>query len=985
MSKTDNNNIVTEYLKTSEEYKKKYGNRSILLYQVGSFFEIYALKDPNTNIIVGSNIEDVCKVCDLNYAEKKIYIGENIVLMAGVRDYVLDKYLKILTDNNYTAVVFVQEKITENKFKRVFHAVYSPGTYISFETDSSPKISNNIMCIWIEKTKPFVNTTRDSIICGISVVNNFTGESYIFEYQTTFLMNPTSFDELERAVSIYLPSEIILITPFDDKIQNTILQYIGALNLNINIIKPIPEKVKNCEKQIYISKIISTFFGDESYNICSEFSTYLIATQALCFLLDFIKEHNPNLVRKLSFPEFTNKSDRIVLANHTLQQLNIINDNDNQMGNLSSVSSFLNRCCTSMGKRSFFNQITNPTSNIEWLNSEYNMIDYLLTSENSHIIDYLRKKLPQIRDLEKISRQLVIKKLYPNTIFHMYNSIFVINEIYNYLKDYTQLIDYCGKISKINELLEYIREILVIEDCKNIVSVTSFDTNIINSGVSLELDSIIIKQKSDKETFISVKELLNYWMRTHEKDTKNTEYIKCHETEKSGCSLQITKRRGQILKSYIKSQLDTAHNANFTINNCIFHLKDFELRNASSNMDEIIFPELQQICKRMLNIDNELNNEIAKVYNKFLFDLEDKFFDVIENIAKFVIKLDVLHCKSFIAKKYNYCKPIIDNCSQKSFVSTEGLRHCLIEHINQNEIYVTNDLSLGTNDINGMLLFGTNAVGKTSLIRALGISLIMAQTGLFVPSKTFVFKPYTAIYSRILGNDNLFKGLSTFAVEMSELRVILKMADENSLILGDEICSGTETVSALSIFITTLCKLDKMKSSYIFATHFHEITKYDEVKEIKTMVMNHLSVTYDAENECLVYDRKLQNGTGDSNYGLIVAKSLFLPEDFMDDAYSFRRKYFPSSSGELSSNITVYNAKKIKGICEMCKIDYAEEIHHLIPQKNANKEGFIDNFHKNHPANLQSLCGKCHLKIHHEGDNFKPQLRKKTTKGYVIK
>ena len=125
MSKSENN-IVSEYLQLSNEYKKKYGNRSVLLFQVGSFFEIYALRDPNTGVISGSSIEDVCKVCDLNYAEKRICVGDSNVLMAGVRDYVLDKYLRILTDNNYTAVVFVQEKVSEAKFQRVFHAVYSP-------------------------------------------------------------------------------------------------------------------------------------------------------------------------------------------------------------------------------------------------------------------------------------------------------------------------------------------------------------------------------------------------------------------------------------------------------------------------------------------------------------------------------------------------------------------------------------------------------------------------------------------------------------------------------------------------------------------------------------------------------------------------------------------------------------------------------------------------------------------------------------------
>ena len=131
-------------------------------------------------------------------------------------------------------------------------------------------------------------------------------------------------------------------------------------------------------------------------------------------------------------------------------------------------------------------------------------------------------------------------------------------------------------------------------------------------------------------------------------------------------------------------------------------------------------------------------------------------------------------------------------------------------------MYVTNDVCVGNVkkekdcvNTDGILLYGTNAVGKTSLIRALGISVIMAQSGLFVPCSSFKYKPYTAIFSRILGNDNIFKGLSTFAVEMSELRVIMKMADKNSLVLGDELCSGTEMESALSIFVAGLSKLHR--------------------------------------------------------------------------------------------------------------------------------------------------------------------------------
>ena len=127
--------------------------------------------------------------------------------------------------------------------------------------------------------------------------------------------------------------------------------------------------------------------------------------------------------------------------------------------------------------------------------------------------------------------------------------------------------------------------------------------------------------------------------------------------------------------------------------------------------------------------------------------------------------------------------------------------------MNNDEIYIANDIILNMKKDNfprGILLFGTNAVGKTSFIKSIGICIIMAQSGFFVPCSYMKYKPYKNIFTRILGNDNLFKGLSTFAVEMCELRTILTQCDKNSLILGDELCSGTESDSALSIFVAGL-------------------------------------------------------------------------------------------------------------------------------------------------------------------------------------
>jgi DNA mismatch repair protein MutS len=1015
-------NIMNEYIDLTKEYQQKYGEKTIVLLQVGAFFEVYGLKHIENGNITESQIEEFSQICQLNISEKKITFREQQVVMAGFRDYTLDKYLQKLTDNEYTAVVYVQEK--EGKtVSRVFYGVYSAGTYISYDTDTSQQITNNIMCIWIDSFKPMekssqpkLSKTRETIIYGVATVNIFTGKSSIFEHQTPMIMNPTTFDELERYVSVFSPSEIIFLSPYEEKINQSILQYAGVKTTSIHrfdtgIHKN--EKVLNCTKQKYINHILSVYYGEETYNICKEFQHHTIATQAFCFLLNFIQEHNSNLVRNISIPQFNNTSDRMVLANHTLKQLNIIDDNNidsKKSGHLSSVLSFLNKCCSPMGRRKFQSQLLNPTTNIDWLTSEYSIIEKMLLPENIHYIDLFRKQVGQIRDIEKVCRQLVIKKVYPSTLYQLHNSIRIIQQLNMCLFENKDICNYlCNEIvgNKDNQfefinnsclqMIQFLEKMLFIENCKNINSVNSFDENIIQTGVSSRLDEIINEHNNKMKIFTEVKNRLNIIMKFSSTNNADTEYVKIHETDKSGLSLQITKTRANAFKQIIKKMIESPGEniSKITLTNPDFemNLKDIKFVSSTNSCDEIQIPELDKICKDLLTAKDKINTIIAETYFEILDKLEKDWFSNLENLANYVAKIDVLQCKAYVAKMYKYCKPeIVDNGSPKSFVNAVELRHCLIEHIQQNEIYVTNDLCIGSQNTeniskDGILLYGTNAVGKTSLIRALGICIIMAQSGMFVPCSRFLYKPYHSIYSRILGNDNIFKGLSTFAVEMSELRIILKMADENSLILGDELCSGTETESALSIFVAGLMELHEKQASFIFATHFHEIIHYDEVKSLNRLSLNHMSVIYDREKDCLVYDRKLKEGAGTRTYGLEVCKSLYLTDEFLDKAYAIRNKYYPETKGELTQNTSRYNAEKIRGFCEMCKERLGEEVHHLQQQKDADEDGFIGTFHKNHKANLLTVCESCHNKLHsaNETNNeVAPKQKKKTTKGYTL-
>jgi DNA mismatch repair protein MutS len=142
-------NIYEKYLEHTRNYKAQYGPRTIVLMMVGSFFEVYGLKDGSPT---GSDIAEFAKICQMNISEKKkVSVDGKTVLMAGFPEYTLDRYLNKLSDSGYTSVVFVQDEensVHGDKKKHRLHSIHSAGTYIPYETEQ-PKLSNNIMCVWI--------------------------------------------------------------------------------------------------------------------------------------------------------------------------------------------------------------------------------------------------------------------------------------------------------------------------------------------------------------------------------------------------------------------------------------------------------------------------------------------------------------------------------------------------------------------------------------------------------------------------------------------------------------------------------------------------------------------------------------------------------------------------------------------------------------------------------------------------------------------
>ena len=962
--------LIKDYLKKTDDLKKEYGEKSIILMQVGAFYEVYGLREDNSDTITGSNIKEFTNHCELAISQKNICVGKNNVLMAGFRDYMIDKYIKKLQDIGYTTAVWSQDEKAAGT-TRSLTGIYSPGTFFSADNN---EITNNTMCLWIQKIKKM-------LVIGISNIDIYTGKSIIFEYTKEYSMTPDTFDELEKYVSIYKPSEMIIIHNLDSKMVMDMVQITDMKQdcihmYNIQDTTDINhKKILNCEKQIYQQEILKRFFDENIFTV--EFLNYPMACQAYCYLLDFIYQHNPNLTKKIKVPRFENCSDRMILANHSLKQLNII---ESAIGNgkYASVSKFLNQCMTSMGKRKFNYTLLNPIINSEELTQEYDMCEYVIKKND---ISEIRQLLSEIKDIEKLTRKILLKKIIPVDIYYLFLNLEKTLELFSKIQKDKNLFSHIfKKIEKtINNYCETIMNILkdhlILEKCRDINNL-DFDVNFINPHYSEEHNKKveIWMDSFDKlqgiQTFLNNKIIPFEKARASKSKTPKggADFVKVHSTEKMGYSLISTKRRTTILQNQIKNLKSTeiSYFSSYSQESktMSFDCQTIQYLPAHGANLTIYNTEIKDVCREIIHSKQHMIQSVEAIYKGVVASLSNKILEL-DEIVKFIATVDLLYCKAFIANNYNYCKPIIKNQTNKSFVSQKGLRHPLIENLLKNELYVTNDMNLDEREL-GILLYGTNAVGKSSFIKAMGIAVIMAQAGFYVPCSQFIYKPYKHIFTRILGNDNLFKGLSSFAVEMLEFKTILNLADKDSLILGDELCSGTESSSAISIFLAGIDHLYHLKSNFIFATHFHEIVQLEEVKTKNKLLLKHMTVVYNKEKDKLIYDRKIKNGPGENMYGLEVCKSLHLPQNFLQKAHELRNKYNKKTSSMLAYDTSRYNSQKLKGLCEMCHEEFSTEVHHKLPQKAADDNGYIGSVHKNQLANLMSVCENCHHKIHYQ-------------------
>jgi DNA mismatch repair protein MutS len=639
---------------------------------------------------------------------------------------------------------------------------------------------------------------------------------------------------------------------------------------------------------------------------------------------------------------------------------------------------------------------------------------------NGHTNAYIYQKyetyLKQIGDIEKYNRKLHLGILQPCDFYQLHSSYQHVQQLLcyhdnnkSYFDNYwiknnqedimTELIPDNLKY-QLKTMMDYYSNVLNLEEIGKYTLTNIASSNItksfFNKGYNKKIDEIQSQIEEYNNYFDSfatfISQTLSHLQKTNTQ--KTTEFCQHEYTEDIGHHISITNSRWNTFVT----QLKTSKSQRITVKSNIATLNT-DSNSSKTNVNEIDLKDLNVITNRtgknckitsnqmktyshhLKELQQTLLNTILEVYKNFLSEMSVAYSQLMNDLSKCISNIDFYKSNAKTSLLYNYCKPEIGEnvADEPSYFEVKSIRHPLIERFQETHQYVPQDIEMRDN-CRGILLFGVNCSGKSSLMKAIGICVIMAQCGMYVPATWFRFKPYKTILTRIIGNDNLFKGLSSFAVEMTELRGIISRADPRSLVLGDEICHGTETISAVSIVSAAIITLEQKNVNFLFASHLHQLSQLDRIKNLKNIRSCHLKVIFDEKTGKLVYDRKIEDGAGHPVYGLEVAKAMNLDKQFIDLANDIRKEIM-SVTELMPTKTSRYNTKVYIDKCHIpdCE-NKAVDTHHIKFQCTANDAGFINNLQKNHKSNLVPLCKQCHQMVH----NDQPNQWKYQINGYIM-
>ena len=501
----------------------------------------------------------------------------------------------------------------------------------------------------------------------------------------------------------------------------------------------------------------------------------------------------------------------------------------------------LDKTKTAMGSRMLKQMIENPLINKDEINRRYDIIETLL--KEFILKDDLTKLLYEVYDLERLSGRIAFGNANARDLLQLKSSLKVLPDI----KEILTKINFYKNIETLDELYELLEKSIYENP-----PVTIKEGYIIKEGYNNELDELKSLRKGGKE-FIAKFE-------SEEREKTGIKTLKVGYNRVFGYYIEVSKGMTNLVKEEY----------------------GYERKQTLSNCERYISPILKEKEALILNAEEKI---IELEYQTFIKIREKikEYIPRIQAIAKVISEIDVMQSFSTVTEENNYVRPVLTDEREIKILDN---RHPVVEKVIESE-YVSNDIILDKNtDI--LLITGPNMAGKSTYMRQLAITVIMAQAGCFVPAKEATLPIFDAIFTRIGASDDLVSGESTFMVEMKEACDAITGATKNSLILFDELGRGTATFDGMALAQSIIEYIsNNIKAKTLFSTHYHELTDLENTLNN----LKNVHVSAKEENGNIIFLHKVIDGSIDKSYGIHVAKLANLPESLIKRADQILKIY----------------------------------------------------------------------------------------------
>jgi DNA mismatch repair protein mutS len=686
-------------------------------------------------------------------------------------------------------------------------------------------------------------TTKDTVKRGVVQIitkgtkmdsleasdNNFIGNIYMYQYAVGISLIDVSTGEVYITI---LDNDNDIISKYLAK--KNVLEVIVSSSTDRNLVNILRTKYN------IIVTITDNLLDDKTYDYIYEDIEDNRLVTTLKHLLFYIIENKKGDMHHLQKAILLKSSNYLEFDNNTKRNLELT-ETLRRKERTYSLFWLLDKCKTAMGSRFLKETISSPLTDKKEIIRRYDIVSLLSTE--FILRDELIKALDNVYDLERLTGRISYGNLNAKDLLQLKTSLEELPNIKRILKE----LKYDKEINTYDELTSLLEK-AIREDAP----FTLKEGRLIKQGYNKELDELKEISSGSKDFILKLEQ--------EERERTGIKTLKVGFNKIFGYYIEVS-------KSFIKDiKEEFGYDRKQTLANC----ERYTTKLLKEKENIILGAE-----DKIINLEYKLFMDIREVVKRYIKDLQ--------KTSKTLCEIDMLQAFSVVSDEYKYTRPQITDENKVKLIES---RHPVVEKVLNNN-YVSNDIVMD-NNTSILLITGPNMAGKSTYMRQMAITVIMAQMGCFVPAKEARLPIFDKIFTRIGASDDLVSGSSTFMIEMEEANYAIANATDKSLILFDELGRGTATYDGMSLAEAILEYIhNNIKAKTMFSTHYHELTNLE--KKLKHLKNVHVSAV--EEDGKITFLHKIKNGSVDKSYGIHVASLANLPKELINNATKILNQY----------------------------------------------------------------------------------------------